>query len=519
MWRSLVRNALANVGGTLTGLVVGFVTMPLVVHHLGPAEFGLWVLATGVVGYVGVLDLGLAPTLVNEAAALVASGTPQARRRLGETASTILAVYAGLGVVGGIGLAAVGAAAGSLFRLSAEDLPTFRTVLLVVGAQTALGLPMSVWSGLLAGLQAFHVVNALGVATTVLRGALTIALVLSGHGVEALVLSSFAVTALGWAGSRWYVVRRLPGLRVRLRDFRRARLRELGRFSAAMVVWTVAGAALHQLDRVLIGIVLPVAALTTYEVGARLATYSRTVLHSWLSIVMPATAALVAREERRRLGALFLRTTRYLVVSYAGVALGLVGLGAPLVRLWMGAGFDASYQVLCLLVLGSLVQSQHVVAHVMLPAMGELAIFTRFMAVYPLVTVVCAVTGILLGGVVGLAAGTAAAIVVMETAFAVVIVRTRFALTLGRVARRCHVPVLKALAPAAVVVLAVRIGVPIESWAALLAAAGAAGMAFAAGAWRFGLTAAERRFVRDRLRRAPGQTVAIVRRAAARRAA
>src|SRR4029453_14527842 len=112
--------------------------------------------------------------------------------------------------------------------------------------------------------------------------------------------------------------------------------REIGRFSMAMVVWTLAGAALHQLDRILIGVFLPVAALTTYEVGARLAGYSRTVLHSWLSIVMPATAALAARGERGRLRALYLRSTRWLLVLYGGVALALVGLGAPLVRLWMG---------------------------------------------------------------------------------------------------------------------------------------------------------------------------------------
>ena len=50
MWRSLVRSGLSNVAGTLVALVVGFITMPLVVHHLGPAQFGLWVLATGIVG-------------------------------------------------------------------------------------------------------------------------------------------------------------------------------------------------------------------------------------------------------------------------------------------------------------------------------------------------------------------------------------------------------------------------------------------------------------------------------------
>src|SRR5262249_40296620 len=155
--------------------------------------------------------------------------------------------------------------------------------------------------------------------------------------------------------------------------------------------------------------------------------YSRTVLHSWLSIVMPATAALAARGERGRLRALFLRSTRYLLASYGGIAVALLGLGGPLVRLWMGDGFDESYVVMSLLVLGSLVQSQNVVAHVMLPGMGELGVFTRFMAVYPIVTALCAVGGILTGGLVGLAAGTATAMLVMEIAFLRLIVRTRFA--------------------------------------------------------------------------------------------
>jgi O-antigen/teichoic acid export membrane protein len=512
MWHSLARNALANVGGTLVGLVVGFVTMPLVVHHLGPAQFGLWVLASGIVGYVGVLDLGLAPTLVNEAAALFAHDAPEARRRLGETASTIFALYAALGVLAGVGLGAVGVLAGSLFHVPPADLVTFRTVLLVVGVQTALGLPMSVWNGLLSGLQAFHVVNAIGAATTLARGVLTVALVFAGYGLVALVAASCAVSCIAWTASYWCVHRRVPGLRVRIGAFRRARLREIGRFSGAMVVWTLAGAALHQLDRVLIGVVLPVAALTTYEVGARLANYSRTVLHSWLSTVMPATSALVARGERRRLRALYLRSTRYLLVSYGGVALALVGLGGPLVRLWMGPGFDEGYAVMALLVAGSLVQSQTVVAHVMLPGMGEIRVFTRFMAVYPIVTAACAITGIRTGGLVGLAAGTTLSIFVMETAFLVLIVRSRFGLSLARVLERGHLPAVKALAPAAVVIAAARLCLPIASWTALATIGIAAGIAFLVGAWRFGLTPAERRALRDRLAgvRAPALSPTIV---------
>jgi O-antigen/teichoic acid export membrane protein len=313
------------------------------------------------------------------------------------------------------------------------------------------------------------------------------------------VASSFAVTLCAWGVSCWAAHRRIPGLRVRPSGFRRARLREIGRFSVAMVVWTVAGAALHQLDRVLIAVFLPVAALTTYEVGARLALYSRTVLHSWLSIVMPATSSLAARGERGRLRSLYLRSTRWVLATYGGAALALIGLGGPLVRLWMGDGFAESYLVMCLLVAGSLVQSQNVVAHVMLPGMRELRVFTRFMAVYPVVTASFAVTGVATGGLVGLAAGTALSMLVMETAFLVFVVRTRFDVSLARVVTRVHAPVARALAPVVVWIATVRAFVVVDSWIVLAATAVVAGGVFLAGVWTGAMTPAERRAVRDRV--------------------
>jgi O-antigen/teichoic acid export membrane protein len=225
---------------------------------------------------------------------------------------------------------------------------------------------------------------------------------------------------------------------------------------------------------------------------------------------MPATAALAARGERGRLRALYLRSTRYLLVSYGGVVIMLVGFGAPFVRLWMGDGFGASYAVLCLLVLGSLVQSQNVVAHVMLPGMGELGAFMRFMAVYPFVTAPCAITGILAGGLVGLAAGTSVSIAVMETAFLVWIVRSRFALPIARVVARCHVPALKALAPAVAAIACLRAVIAIDSWPVLVSSASVAGAAFLVGAWNFGMTPAERRAVRDRMAARPHVTAVTV---------
>jgi hypothetical protein len=139
----------------------------------------------------------------------------------------------------------------------------------------------------------------------------------------------------------------------------------------------------------------------------------------------------------------------------------------------------------------------------MLPGMRA-RVFTRFMAVYPVVTAACAVTGILAGGLVGLAAGTATSMLVMETAFLLVVVRTRFDLPVRRVLVRCHVPVAKALAPVALWLGLVRLLVDVQTWGELAAAGVVAGLVFLTSTGRVAMTPAERRAVRDRVaRRAP----------------
>jgi len=497
MWAKLVRNAGSNVAGTLVALGVGFVTMPLVVHHLGAAAFGVWVLATGLVGHLGLLDAGLAPTLVKKSAELLARDDEAGGAALSETVSTIYALYAVLGGIGLLIVAGVAAGAGSLFQVHDADRATLQLVLLLVGLQAALGFPMSIWNGLLSGLEAFHVLNAIGVVTHVTRGVLTVLLVRSGYGLLALVVLGFVLAVGGWTASRWLVRRRLPALRVGFRHARRACLGDVGRFSGAMVVWAMAGAALHQLDRVLIGVMLPIQALTTWEVGARLTTYSRNVLHSWLGVVMPATSRLAAQGDRRRLRGLFLRGTRYLLTCYVLVAVGLVAFGWPFIRLWMGPEYASSFTILCVLLAGSLFQSQNVVAHVMLPGMGELRTFTRFMAVYPLVTVTCSVAGIRWGGLLGLALGLATSMLLMESVFVGIALR-RFEVSPGRFLRRCHAPLARMLVVVCAWATATRLLVPIDGWTSFLASVVPTALVMLASAWSLALTAGERRLVAAR---------------------
>src|SRR6267143_1375911 len=55
----LARNSTLNLGSEIFVSLVLVATVPLLVHRLGPASFGLYSLAFALIGYLSYLDLGV----------------------------------------------------------------------------------------------------------------------------------------------------------------------------------------------------------------------------------------------------------------------------------------------------------------------------------------------------------------------------------------------------------------------------------------------------------------------------
>src|SRR3954464_10362287 len=72
---------------------LGIVLMPFTVRHLGPSEYGLWMLVASLTYYFQLLDLGYGSGLVRHIADADARGDIE---RVNNTLSTFVVVYAGL---------------------------------------------------------------------------------------------------------------------------------------------------------------------------------------------------------------------------------------------------------------------------------------------------------------------------------------------------------------------------------------------------------------------------------------
>jgi O-antigen/teichoic acid export membrane protein len=95
--RQVAHNAGWNVAGNLTSVAVGLIALPVLLHALGPSRLGIFTLALGLIGFSGLLDLGLGRSLTQSVSASLGRGRP--REAVAALVWHVLRLLAGFGVI------------------------------------------------------------------------------------------------------------------------------------------------------------------------------------------------------------------------------------------------------------------------------------------------------------------------------------------------------------------------------------------------------------------------------------
>ncbi len=146
------RNAVANGVGFLFTVVVGFFLSPYVVEHLGATRYGVWSLIAGLVGYLGLLDLGIRQAVNRYTASHYATGAHQEASLI---VSAALRLFGFLGVLATL-LSGVFAYFGPiLFNIPQALANDARTVIVLGGLTVAVSLIGGVFGGVVSGLESY----------------------------------------------------------------------------------------------------------------------------------------------------------------------------------------------------------------------------------------------------------------------------------------------------------------------------------------------------------------------------
>jgi O-antigen/teichoic acid export membrane protein len=176
-WR-FAKNALASLGRGSTAAIVALVLPPVLVRHMTPAAYAVWVLVLQTAAYVSYLNFGLQTAIGRYVAFANEKKDIEQRDSVFSTAFAGLCCAALLSLVC-LALATVGVPA--IFpSVPSALIPQMRIALLLVGCSLAVELPTSACNGVFIGLERYEIpaltvgggrmISALGVIAAALAG-------------------------------------------------------------------------------------------------------------------------------------------------------------------------------------------------------------------------------------------------------------------------------------------------------------------------------------------------------------
>src|SRR5207248_575759 len=186
---------------------------PILVHGLGDRRYGVWSLIDSILAYLMLFDLGVAASVVRYVARFEAIQEQEKRNRV---FSTSLCIFAGAGAMAltlAIGAALLGE---RLFQFPADLARESRGMLLLLGANLALGLPLSVFPCVLDGLGRYPTKTALRTAILVLRVPVLLGVLQTGGGLIELALGTTACNLIEHLALALAARHYLPDLRFSL---------------------------------------------------------------------------------------------------------------------------------------------------------------------------------------------------------------------------------------------------------------------------------------------------------------
>jgi O-antigen/teichoic acid export membrane protein len=367
MSRQVAHNALWNVAGTLASLVVGLVALPVLLHAMGAARLGIFTLALGLIGFSGLLDLGLGRALTQTVSSALGRGRPRAA--VAALVWHVLRLLAGFGVLWIVMLWwVVPPVVQHLFKLqgalAAETIFGLRAV--------ALSMPFALVAtgamGALEGLQEFRRVSTQRATLSIVQFGLPALVALwrpdVGWVIAALASSRVLSAAVWLRGLR----RVLP----RQQDDRHQRedLHHLLRFGGWLSVSNIIGPLMVYADRFYLASLFPPAAVAYYTVPYDSLFRVIGLPVTALSAVFPALADSLG--DPARAAPLLRFSIRALVVMMLPPLLLASIFALPLLTLWLGPAFaQQSAHIFQWLVIGVFINSMAHVPYALLQAHGR----------------------------------------------------------------------------------------------------------------------------------------------------
>jgi O-antigen/teichoic acid export membrane protein len=479
----LIKNVSSSWVALGTNVVVGFFLWPIIVHRLGDDAAGIWVLIFSITGYYGLFDLGIRSSVIRYVSRAKATDDQEGASRV---ISTSLFSYTCIGAFAFLITLAASFSVGHFHAVRPEFQSTARWLLLMVGSAVSLGFPLGVSGGILEGLQRFDAQRFPNVAATLLRAVLIVVALRHGYG---LLMVAFITVAMPLLASVFctVVAGRLLPVPLGLRYVDRATFREMAGYGGTTLIIIIAARLRFRTDSIIIGAFLSTAAITYFNIGARIVDYAGEAVENLAQVFMPMSSHSDAQGNLDRLRKIFVGGNRFCAFTIFPICAILIVLGKSVIEAWVGVKYvETSYPVMLILLLSTSTMLAQAASPRVLFGMSKHRTWAIVALTEGVVNIILSMILVRPYGIVGDAIGTAAPLAVTTLCFLPWHLCRQLKIRMSVYLREAYLLPVILCAPVVLVLLAMKQWFVPHNYLQLAAHLGAAGAVYGlALAWAF----------------------------------
>lgn len=328
----LFRSIIGSVGGRVAVLIAPFLVMPAMLDYLGVRDFGIWMTAIAITGFIQFADLGIGSGLLTRLSAAHARGDMGAFRSY--VASSYCALLLVALAVFSIGLI-------SLFYFSNTLSPIYSVTLIAF----AFSIPGSIIHRILYATNRIVLSNVWQVGGALLSVGAAFAAIRTGWSAPAVVFVYIIVGPLTMLIATVWTLWREAEKRPKVADIRTWATIDLMGLGWKFFILAILTAASVNADNILIALQLGEAAVTSYAVPARIGTLLMLIAGTIAMPLWTIYGEAITSGHRAWVwrNALLMALLGCLAVVAVGAKL-TIGIDLIL-NLWMGRSFSDQHKI------------------------------------------------------------------------------------------------------------------------------------------------------------------------------
>ena len=315
---------------------------PMYMRYLGTTDYGINSLVQSIMGYIGMLNLGLGSAMVRYTVRYRTEGKIEEEKSLNGMFLVIFTIIMFISIIIG---AYVYWKLPNMFaeKFTVEELIKTKKVFVITMIGTAVSFPVSVFSTNINSREKFLYQKTLGLIKMLITPIAGAFLMINGFGLVAVVSVTII---LGLITNIFDIIYAFKiGMRIKFNNFDFEILRDISKYSFYIFLNIIIDRIYWGTDRIIIGKFMGPMAVGIYSLASVFNSIYMNLSTAVSGVLFPRINKLVVEKKYNELSNMFIKIGRIQYILLGIASSGFIIFGKEFIYLWLGAGYEDVYKI------------------------------------------------------------------------------------------------------------------------------------------------------------------------------